>query len=74
MTLLAAFLSQFYLANDNGTLNGLECTISGFHAWNAELSATEVQADYAAACYEIRVVTGSIRYWFPNARLCDRPD
>ena len=56
---------QFYLANDNGTLNGLECTISGFHAWNAELSATEVQADYAAACYEIRVVTGSIRYWFP---------
>lgn len=56
---------QFYLGNDNGSLNGLECTLAAFHAWDAELTASEVLSDYEANCYEARVVTGSIRYWFP---------
>lgn len=57
-------LVQFYLANDNGSLNGLECTMAAFHAWNAELTQTEIQADFDANCYELRVVTASTRYWY----------
>lgn len=56
---------QFYLANDNGSLNGLECSIAAFHAWNLVLTPTQVLADYNAACYEISSPATSIRYWFP---------